>query len=125
MTCQHLWEIGREHIYRQIAAEIVGHLWSGDRILCIGDDLDNKDIPKTLFTQSERAEFLHPKYNLWDYPFKKTEPKFDRHILLSMSGFYRGFRSAQGRSKLELRIITDLFDIRAARTDAAGHLGAA
>ncbi|KAJ7046462.1 hypothetical protein C8F04DRAFT_988200, partial [Mycena alexandri] len=47
-TCQILWEIGREHIYRHLAAAAARSSWAGDRIACVGDYLWNDDIPANL-----------------------------------------------------------------------------
>ncbi|KAJ6514215.1 hypothetical protein C8R47DRAFT_1206591 [Mycena vitilis] len=53
-----LWEIGREHLYRPIAALVAEHSWVGDRIICIGEFLESQDVPDTIVMPAERAEFF-------------------------------------------------------------------
>ncbi|KAJ7645102.1 hypothetical protein DFH06DRAFT_1083361 [Mycena polygramma] len=131
VTCQVLWEIGREHIYRHIAAVVASYSWVGDRIICVGDYLGNGDIPGSILTPSERAEFFHyepspddysedegnqqasadPDRPLYGYPFQKTEPTFDQHRMLSQCGIYERV-DWERRSPNELDIITELFHKR-------------
>ncbi|KAJ7841760.1 hypothetical protein B0H13DRAFT_2286862 [Mycena leptocephala] len=78
MTCQALWEIGRKHMYRHVAALAANCSWAGDRIMCIGDYLDNKDIPETLFTPAEREEF-GPRLALRiSFPDRQTDRRLSR-----------------------------------------------
>ncbi|KAJ7670597.1 hypothetical protein DFH06DRAFT_1369584 [Mycena polygramma] len=58
MSCQVLWEIGREHLYRHVAAVVADHSWVGDRIICIGEDIQDEDIPDNMFTPAEEVEFF-------------------------------------------------------------------
>ncbi|KAJ7645111.1 hypothetical protein DFH06DRAFT_1476976 [Mycena polygramma] len=57
MSCQVLWEIGREHMYRHIAAVVADHSWVDGRIICVGEFLQNEDIPG-IFTPAEKVEFF-------------------------------------------------------------------
>lgn len=95
MTCQALWEIGRKHIYRHVAALAANCSWAGDRIMCIGDYLDNKDIPETLFTPAEREEFSLD--SLYEYPFQIAKQNLDLDLLWinsEISKRFGGFRLA-------------------------------
>ncbi|KAJ7652602.1 hypothetical protein B0H17DRAFT_1214917 [Mycena rosella] len=57
ISCQFLWEIGRQQIYRRIEAIAANQSWAGDRIICVGDYLRNDDIPENLLTPEEEEEF--------------------------------------------------------------------
>ncbi|KAJ7670595.1 hypothetical protein DFH06DRAFT_1468426 [Mycena polygramma] len=61
MSCQILWEIGREHLYHHIAALVADHSWVGDRIICIGEFLQSEDVPEAIVTPAKRTElFQYP-----------------------------------------------------------------
>ncbi|KAF7365616.1 hypothetical protein MVEN_00435200 [Mycena venus] len=77
VTCQVLWEIGRPYIYCLIATIATSSdSWTGDRILCVGDYLQNKDIPENVLTPEERVELTDDEEStLYDYPFHKVEGK--------------------------------------------------
>jgi hypothetical protein len=69
-TCQVLWEIGRANMYRRIESIAASYSWAGDRILCIGDYLKNKDIPEKILTPEEMNEFTDDGQNtFYNYPF--------------------------------------------------------
>ncbi|KAF7341919.1 hypothetical protein MSAN_02047800 [Mycena sanguinolenta] len=75
VTCQLLWEIGRQEIYARLASSVVKDSWAGDRIVCIGDYLRNDDIPEGLLTPEEVEEFIGLddegyERTLYEYPFK-------------------------------------------------------
>ncbi|KAJ7670589.1 hypothetical protein DFH06DRAFT_1083347 [Mycena polygramma] len=127
-TCQVLWEVGREHIYRHIAALVASYSWVGDRIICVGDYLRNDDIPEKILTPSERTEFSHyvgvldgyfegadeeesadSERSLYGYPFRQTEPSFDQHRMLSQCGIYDRFDWERIQFPNELDIIIGLF----------------
>ncbi|KAJ7119786.1 hypothetical protein C8R44DRAFT_737545 [Mycena epipterygia] len=57
LTCQSLWEIGREHVNSRIAEVAATCSCAGDRIVCVGDYLENDDLPEGLLTQEEQEEF--------------------------------------------------------------------
>ncbi|KAJ6514218.1 hypothetical protein C8R47DRAFT_1313579 [Mycena vitilis] len=87
LACQALWAIGREHIHRQIAFLVARYSWVGDRILCLGDYLENEDIPEALLPPSEREEFLlDSDRTLYDYPFEHVRSIFDQDRLLTAQG---------------------------------------
>ncbi|KAJ7670598.1 hypothetical protein DFH06DRAFT_1178580 [Mycena polygramma] len=125
-TCQVLWEIGREHTYRPISVIVASYSWVGDRIICVGDYLASDDIPETLLTASERAEFLHyepeeddhededdeenSERTLYGYPFQEAEQRFDQDALLIRCGIYKRFRSTSRRSYGDMHVIMDLVD---------------
>ncbi|KAJ6488946.1 hypothetical protein C8R45DRAFT_1213551 [Mycena sanguinolenta] len=64
VTCQPLWEVGRREIYRRVALLIEALSWAGDRIICVGDHLQNNDIPSHILTAAEKDEFtgLEPAF---------------------------------------------------------------
>ncbi|KAJ6514222.1 hypothetical protein C8R47DRAFT_1281992, partial [Mycena vitilis] len=130
MSCQALWEIGREHLYRHIAAVVADHSWIGDRIICIGEDIQRKDIPDTMFTPAEEAEFFryatledyhgyqiredstpseiaellrNIERSLFYYPFRHNtdqETMFDQSLLVAR--YIRSHRAWQFQSDLEV-----------------------
>ncbi|KAJ7162925.1 hypothetical protein C8R46DRAFT_331170, partial [Mycena filopes] len=81
VTCQTLWAIGGDHIYRHITARAAPHSWAGDRVLCVGncvgDYLQNEDIPAGLLTPEEQDELLwdgddeEDGGTLYQYPFEQ------------------------------------------------------
>ncbi|KAJ7162920.1 hypothetical protein C8R46DRAFT_1352757 [Mycena filopes] len=77
VTCQTLWAIGRDHIYRHITARVAPHSWVGDRILCVGDYLQNADIPVGILTPEEQNDLLwdgddeEDGGTLYEYPFEQ------------------------------------------------------
>ncbi|KAJ6450942.1 hypothetical protein C8R47DRAFT_1329801 [Mycena vitilis] len=72
-TCQALWEVGRSHIYSLIVSAAARYGWTGERILCVGDYLDNEDIPDGILTEEEMSEFTNDGDNtLYHYPFSGT-----------------------------------------------------
>ncbi|KAJ7718385.1 hypothetical protein B0H14DRAFT_3011301 [Mycena olivaceomarginata] len=72
LTSQFLWDIGRQELYRHIEMHAARSSWAGDRIICIGDYLDDNDLPDNVFTPAEEAYFLGEEdhYTLYDYPFQ-------------------------------------------------------
>ncbi|KAJ7162913.1 hypothetical protein C8R46DRAFT_1101854 [Mycena filopes] len=77
VTCQTLWAIGSDYIYRHIAARAALHSWAGDRVLCVGDYLLLEDIPDGLLTPQEQDEFLvdeDVQESLYEYPFEEISP---------------------------------------------------
>ncbi|KAJ6488944.1 hypothetical protein C8R45DRAFT_249483 [Mycena sanguinolenta] len=64
VTCQALWEVGRREIYRRVALLIKAFSWAGDRIMCVGEYLQNDDIPSHILTAAETDEFtrLEPTF---------------------------------------------------------------
>ncbi|KAJ6514217.1 hypothetical protein C8R47DRAFT_567748 [Mycena vitilis] len=109
LSCQRLWEIGREHIYRQIASIVGRHSWVGDRIICVGDYLENEDIPETLLTPPERAEFLPPNRTLYDYRFREIEPNFDQRRLMSMCGISNRFCFRTRQDFRDAELVMEIF----------------
>ncbi|KAJ6450716.1 hypothetical protein C8R47DRAFT_1030908 [Mycena vitilis] len=70
-TCQVLWEIGRPNMHR-LAVEVTSNYysWAGERVLCIGDYLSNKDIPDGILTEDELDEFTDDGQDtLYNYEF--------------------------------------------------------
>ncbi|KAJ7670592.1 hypothetical protein DFH06DRAFT_1178568 [Mycena polygramma] len=110
LACQVLWAIGREHIHRQIASLVAEYSWVGDRILCVGDHLKNKDIPEALWTPSERAKFLDSGRTLYRYPFVELRPTFDQGCFLSWGGIWERFVLESCLLDEELALVTELFD---------------
>ncbi|KAJ6488964.1 hypothetical protein C8R45DRAFT_827084, partial [Mycena sanguinolenta] len=81
VTCQLLWEIGRREIYRRVRLLISALSWAGDRIVCVGDGLQNGDIPQHILIQGEKKKFTRQKtapddddpaqhHTLDSYPFR-------------------------------------------------------
>ncbi|KAJ7187802.1 hypothetical protein C8R46DRAFT_1052616 [Mycena filopes] len=77
VTCQMLWAIGRAHIYRHITARAAPYSWAGDRVLCVGDYLENENIPDGLLTLEEQYKLLwvgddaKGSRTLYEYPFEQ------------------------------------------------------
>ncbi|KAJ6488953.1 hypothetical protein C8R45DRAFT_1213555 [Mycena sanguinolenta] len=85
VTCQALWDVGRHEIYRRLGLLIAAVSWAGDRIICVGDYLENDDIPSHILTLAEKEEFTGQRpapdedddefeyserhYTLYSYPF--------------------------------------------------------
>ncbi|KAJ7051766.1 hypothetical protein C8F01DRAFT_1066651 [Mycena amicta] len=79
MSCQLVWSIGRRHIYAAMTQKANDFSWAGDRLMVVGDYLDNEDIPECLLTAEERTSLLDrpPAYKdrkprLYDYPYEKA-----------------------------------------------------
>ncbi|KAJ7205671.1 hypothetical protein C8J57DRAFT_1484994 [Mycena rebaudengoi] len=60
ITCQVLYDIGREHMYRHIVQIMAGYSWAGDRIIYAGDYLQNDDIPVGILTAAENKALQPP-----------------------------------------------------------------
>ncbi|KAJ6488937.1 hypothetical protein C8R45DRAFT_1143212 [Mycena sanguinolenta] len=79
VTCQPLWEVGRREIYRRLMLLTQAPSWAGDRIICVGEYLQNNDIPDHILTSEEKEEFTRQRpaphserhYTLYSYPFRK------------------------------------------------------
>ncbi|KAJ7081579.1 hypothetical protein B0H15DRAFT_854182 [Mycena belliarum] len=55
MTCQVLWEVGRHELHRRLALMAASYAWAGDRIICVGDYLENAELPENLLTLEEEV----------------------------------------------------------------------
>ncbi|KAG6918255.1 hypothetical protein DXG01_015629 [Tephrocybe rancida] len=53
MTCQRMWEIGRQHLESLIESLLIYGSWAGHRLVCLGDYADLDDLPKDMMTPSE------------------------------------------------------------------------
>ncbi|KAJ6488968.1 hypothetical protein C8R45DRAFT_993295, partial [Mycena sanguinolenta] len=76
VTCQPMWNIGRRRIYDSVAT-VVGFSWAGDRIVCLGDYLEEDEIPEHehLLTPEEAEGFTgvddeDQEYSFYRYPFR-------------------------------------------------------
>ncbi|KAJ7629201.1 hypothetical protein DFH06DRAFT_1006316 [Mycena polygramma] len=88
-TCQALWEIGRPNMHR-LAVEVTANYysWAGERILCVGDYLKNKDIPDGILTEDELDEFTDDGQDtLHEYPFDEI-PNRVQYDGFSMRGLW-------------------------------------
>jgi hypothetical protein len=85
VTCQSLWSRGREEIYRHVRLIAASLSWAGGRIICVGDYLENDDIPDHLLSPEEKAEFTRlddnkdededgesQHYTLYNYPWAES-----------------------------------------------------
>ncbi|KAK7062346.1 hypothetical protein R3P38DRAFT_2834808 [Favolaschia claudopus] len=74
-TCQALWGAGRSIMYRQIERLAASYAWNGHRVLCIGDYLEDSDIPENVFTTpEEEAEFTDDgESSLYRYDFVEVK----------------------------------------------------
>ncbi|KAJ7833630.1 hypothetical protein B0H14DRAFT_3871600 [Mycena olivaceomarginata] len=85
VTCQSLWNRGREEIYRHVRLIAASLSWAGGRIICVGDYLENDDIPDHLLSPEEKAEFTRlddnkdededgesQHYTLYNYPWAES-----------------------------------------------------
>ncbi|KAJ7062217.1 hypothetical protein C8F01DRAFT_126922 [Mycena amicta] len=96
MTCQALWALGRHIAYQRIVAAAHAICWSGNRILCAGDYLDNDDIPEGLLSPGEKELLLTPSpgrgddddgsedCTLFTYPYAKQTRKTDPSVCSSL-----------------------------------------
>ncbi|KAJ6489011.1 hypothetical protein C8R45DRAFT_1074128 [Mycena sanguinolenta] len=76
MTCQRMWNIGRRKIYDSVVS-LVGFSWAGDRIVCLGDQSEQGDIPddERLLTPEEEKKFTGfdeygQECSFYNYPFR-------------------------------------------------------
>ncbi|KAJ7092940.1 hypothetical protein B0H15DRAFT_833021 [Mycena belliarum] len=60
LTCQTLWNIGRRRMEKEMQELATLLSWAGDRLICVGDYLEDGDMPPGLLTADEEAEFLDP-----------------------------------------------------------------
>ncbi|KAJ7162924.1 hypothetical protein C8R46DRAFT_1281040 [Mycena filopes] len=78
VTCQTLWAIGGDHVYRHIIARATPYSWAGDRVLCVGEHLHNGHIPAGLLTSEEQDELLWDGLEvvtLFHYPFEQISSR--------------------------------------------------
>ncbi|KAJ7063009.1 hypothetical protein B0H15DRAFT_873106, partial [Mycena belliarum] len=97
VSCQVLWEIGRHELYRRLARMAADRLWAGDRIICVGDYLQNDDLPENVFTPEEEADFTcdddEDQPTLYTFPFEiQKRDNFDVALAL-----WHGLRKGLGR----------------------------
>ncbi|KAJ7465052.1 hypothetical protein FB451DRAFT_1138366 [Mycena latifolia] len=109
MACQFLWEIGRREIYRHLASLAAGRSWAGDRIICVGDYLENDDIPESILTPEEEEEFTGEgededgevfALTLYSYPCARVpeDMRFDLSSVLSKANILERLEGASWRS---------------------------
>ncbi|KAJ7342838.1 hypothetical protein DFH08DRAFT_1011306 [Mycena albidolilacea] len=85
MTCQSLWNRGRKEIYRYVGLIAASLSWVGGCIICVGNYLENDDIPEHLLSPEEKAEFTRldnnkdededgesQQYTLYNYPWVES-----------------------------------------------------
>ncbi|KAJ7505855.1 hypothetical protein B0H11DRAFT_1708027 [Mycena galericulata] len=133
MTCQFLWEIGRQDIYRRVSIMAASYSWAGDRIICVGDYLSIEDLPANLLTPEEEEEFLmmmpedeeYPEededHRLYSYPFDvigRRRGRFTMHDVLIYHGIYERF-AENWRSLGILRSLCDFEYKTPAPTESA------
>ncbi|KAJ6488947.1 hypothetical protein C8R45DRAFT_1143231, partial [Mycena sanguinolenta] len=114
VTCQPLWEVGRREIYRRLTLLIQAtcNWWAGDRIICVGEYLQNNDIPDHILTSEEKEEFtrLEPVPDEDDDEFEYSE----RHYTLYSYRFrklrYGHAEFSMGEFLIRLKLPYDVYD---------------
>ncbi|KAJ7068990.1 hypothetical protein B0H15DRAFT_138440 [Mycena belliarum] len=116
VSCQVLWEIGRHELYRRLARMAADRLWAGDRIICVGDYLQNDDLPENVFTPEEEADFTcdddEDQPTLYTFPFKiQKRDNFDVALAL-WDGLYMTANSSADHDS----IMFDLYPLLGSET---------
>ncbi|KAJ7644672.1 hypothetical protein FB45DRAFT_1021422 [Roridomyces roridus] len=109
LTCQLLWKLGRHVIYLRIVGKYDVLCWAGDRIICAGDYLWNKDIPEHIMTLAERQTFSDYEED----PDRDRSPPYD-HVL-----FHYPWRDTH-KDRIDY-MIHELLDMKAMKQLVAGE----
>jgi hypothetical protein len=56
-TNQYFWDVGRKHI-QTFYISFLGP-WTGESIICVGQDIENGDYPLGMLTVAEEKELPH------------------------------------------------------------------
>ncbi|KAJ6572448.1 hypothetical protein DFH09DRAFT_982187 [Mycena vulgaris] len=114
LACQRLWDIGRAHMQTLLQAVWAAQSWAGGRIICVGDSVDQGDLPDGPLTPQEIRDFSvspnadAPYMSLAAYKYAEWPEERTIHDILAAD--VTKYLSFSERRTLNALISTDAWD---------------